>query len=234
MLLKLFNDIRNNKQLFRRFVERGEMSVERRIQIAREYQLSDPEIEAALGEDVAMAQQIIRAQAERAFAGVGLDQAYDGTAEAGQSLRGVLDAIVAEIAVWDQQFADHAWPGAKRPCVESVSPAVATPDTETEYTIDGWFLDDRELEGQRVLGIYFCGAGKSHHDPSTIKPSQWHIEALPHRRYRIRTTMRLPGGSYDLVLGHNTLLGVADGQAPIVSGLSRLPGALSVNEPELP
>lgn len=232
MLLKLFNEIRKKKSLFRRFVERGELSIERRIQIAREYQLSDQEIEAALGEDVAMAQQIIRAQAERAFADLGLDHAQDGTEAAGQ-LRGALDAIVAEISAWDQQFADHAWPGAKRPCVESIDPAVISPDTETEYTIDGWFLDDRELEEKRVLGIYFCGAGKSHRDPSTIKPSQWQIEALPNRRSRIRTTLRLPAGTYDLVLGHNTLLAVMAGEAPIIPGLSRLPGALSVSLPEV-
>lgn len=233
MLLKLFNNIRDKGQLFRRFVERGELSIERRIQIAREYQLSDPEIEAALGEDVAMAQQIIRAQAERAFATVGLDQAHDGAAQSGQSLRGALDAIVAEIAAWDQKFIDLSWPGAKRPCVESISPSVVSPDTDTEYTIDGWFLDDREFEGQRVLGIYFCGAGMSHRDPSTIKPSQWRIEALPHRRYRIRATMSLPAGDYDLVLGHKGTLKVPEGQAPILNGLSRLPGALSVNKPEI-
>lgn len=231
MLLKLFNAIRTDPDLFRRFVETNELSIERRITIARTFELSDEAIEAALAENLQEGERIIREQLERSFGQAGVSAVGHEPSPAEDRLRSGVDDLIAEIKAWDARFKQTAWPGGGRLCAESIAPAVVEATASVEYVIHGWLLDPRvNTAGEHVLGVHFCVAGKPFRHLGMATARVMEVVDLGHRRCRVRTApIQLPDGDYDLVLTHDDLGGAFP---DVKKSQSRLPGAVSVQESE--
>lgn len=220
MLLKLYQLFRKDLNAAREFAERDILAVDRRLDVARRFTLSDDEIAIILREDSEAGIRLIRDQV--------------GSLDQDSAVTDMLkDAVERDIRAWLYAIGETSWPGVRGPFVEHVSPTLISeidvgPGKPVPLELDGWlFSNETDQNNNYKLTVQFHKIGANMNAPYTATVDS--IETVnggPRSRAKIRVELpafdRPSGiGTYDLYIQQ-------DGFEDFPKGSSRLAAAITV------
>ena len=222
MLIKLYQVFRADIASAREFVERDDLAIDRRMDVARRVDLTEAEVAVVLREDDAEGIRLIREQIRAAHTDASVAEAVGA-------------AVERDIRDWLAKVNAVAWPGAKGPFVERVSPALMLRDDangvrEFDFTVHGWlFSPEKDLgtnQYELIVQLYKAGTTQGRIDAEVLS-----VSGTPQSTAVIR--VKFPDltaatlATYDLYISQG-------GYQDYPAGASRRPAAVTVCSFEVP